>query len=50
MKSALLTYIGHLEVDKAAFPSLADVLREKRYDKFFFSEIGFINIHRASRS
>ena len=28
-KSALLTYIGRLEVDKAAFLSLADVLREK---------------------
>ena len=26
MKSALLTYIGLLEVDKAAFPSLVDVL------------------------
>ena len=26
MKSALLTYIGLLEVDKAVLPSLADVL------------------------
>ena len=26
MKSALLTYIGRLEVDKAAFLSLVDVL------------------------
>ena len=50
MKSALLTYIGRLEVDKAAFLSLADVLGKYRYDKFFFSEIGFINVHRASRS
>ena len=50
MKSALLTYIGLLEVDKGGFPSLADVLGRNRYDKFFFSEIGFINIHRASRS
>ena len=50
MKSALLTYIGLLEVDKAAFLSLVDVLAEKRYDKFLFSEIGFINIHRASTS
>ena len=30
VKSALLTYIGRPEVDIAAFPSLADVLREKR--------------------
>ena len=50
VKSALLTYIGRLEVDKAAFPSLADVLGKNRYDKFFFSEMGFINIQRASRS
>ena len=50
MKSPLLTYIGLLEFNKAAFPCLVDVLRENRYDKFFFNEIGFINIHRASRS
>ena len=50
MKSALLTDIGLLEVDKDAFLSLVDVLRENRSDKFFFSEIGFINVHRASRS
>ena len=50
MKSALLTYIGRVEVDKAAFLSLADVLGKNRWDKFFFSEISFINIHRASRS
>ena len=50
MKSALLTYIGLLEVDKAAFLSLVDVLGENRWDKVFFSEIGFINIHRASKS
>ena len=49
MKSALLPYIGLLEVDKAAFPSLADVLGKNRSDKILFSEIGFINIHRASR-
>ena len=48
MKSALLPYIGLPEVDKAAFPSLADVLGKNRSVKFFFSEIGFINIHRAS--
>ena len=45
MKSALLTYIGLLEVDKAAFLSLADVLGINRWDKFFFSEISFITIH-----
>ena len=28
MKSALLTYIGLLEVDKAAFPHLVDILGE----------------------
>ena len=50
MKSALLSYIELLKNDKAAFPSLADVLGKNRQDKFFFSEIGFINIHRASRS
>ena len=50
VKSALLTYIGLLEVDKAAFLSLVDVLGENRQDKFFFSEIGFINVHRAFRS
>ena len=50
MKSALLPYIGLLEVDKAAFLSLAEVLGKNRWDKFFFSEISFINIHRASRS
>ena len=50
VKSALLTYIGLLEVDKAAFLSLVDLLRENRSDKFFFNEISFINIHRASRS
>ena len=48
MKSALLTYIGRLEVDKAAFPRLADVLGKNGWDKFFLSEIGFVNIHRAS--
>ena len=50
MKSALLTYIGLLEVDKAAFPGLVDVLEKNRWAKFFFSEISFISIHRASRS
>ena len=30
MESALLTYIGLLEVDKAAFPSLVDVLGKNR--------------------
>ena len=50
MKSALLPYIGLLEVDRAAFLSLADVLGKNRWDKFFFSEIGFITIHRTSRS
>ena len=50
MKSALLPYIGLLEADKAAFPSLADVLGKYRYDKFFFSENRFITIHRPCRS
>ena len=50
MKSALSTYIGLQEVDKATFPGLVDVLGENRWAKFFFSEIGFINVHRASRS
>ena len=50
MKSALLTYIGRLEVNKAAFPSLLDVLGKNRWAKFFFSESSFISIHRASRS
>ena len=50
VKSVLLTYIGPLEVDKAEFPGLVDVLRENRQDKFFFGEVGFINIDRASRS
>ena len=45
----IITYIGLLEVDKAAFLSLADVLGINRWDKFFFFEISFINIHRASR-
>ena len=50
MKSALLRYIGLLEVDKAAFLSLADVLGINRSDKFFFSDISFITIHSPSRS
>ena len=48
MKSALLTYIGLLEVDKAAFVSLVDVSGKNGWDKFFLSEIGFVNIHTAS--
>ena len=50
VKSALLQYKGLPEVEKAAFLSLADVLGKNRWDKFFFSEIRCINIHRASRS
>ena len=50
MKAALLTYIGLLEVDKATFPGVVDVLGENRWAKFFFSESSFISIHRASRS
>ena len=50
MKPALLTYVGLLEVNKASFLNLADVFGKNRWDKFFFSEIGFINIHRPSRS
>ena len=50
MKAALLAYMRLLEVDKAAFPGLVDVVGENRYDKFFVSEITFINIQRASRS
>ena len=49
VKAALLAYIGLLEVDKATFPGLVDVLGENRWAKFFFSESSFINIHRASR-
>ena len=50
MKSALLTYIGLLEVNKAAFLGLVEVLGKNRLDKFFFGEISFINIHRVSRT
>ena len=50
MKAALLAYIRLLEVDKAAFPSLVDVLEKNRFAKFFLSESTFISIHRASRS
>ena len=50
MKPALLTYVGLLEVNEVAFLSLADVLGKNRWDKFFFSEIRFITIHRPSRS
>ena len=50
MKSALLTYIGLLEVNKATFPGLVDVLGENRWANFIFSESSFISIHRASRS
>ena len=39
MKSALLTYIGLLEVDEPAFPSLVDVLGKNRYPKFSFRQI-----------
>ena len=35
MKSALLTFIGLLELNKAVCPSLVDVLRENRYKKVF---------------
>ena len=49
MKSALLPYIGLLEVDKDPFLSLEDVLEKNRWDKFFFSEMSFITIHRPSR-
>ena len=47
MKSALLTYIGLLEVDKAAFPSLVDVLRENRYNKFSFRQISLFSVHKT---
>ena len=30
MKAALLAYIGLLEVDKAAFPNLVDILGKNR--------------------
>ena len=50
MKSPLLTYIGLLEVDEAAFQSLVDVLRKNRYLKFFFSQISFISLHRTCRT
>ena len=50
MKSALSTYIGLQEVDKATFQGLVEVLWENRWAKFFFSESSFISILRASRS
>ena len=42
MKAALLAYKRLLEVDKAAFPSLVDVLGKNRYPKFFFSQVRFL--------
>ena len=42
MKAAFLAYIRLLEVDKAAFVSLADVIGKNRWGKIFFSEISFI--------
>ena len=54
MKSALLTYIGILEVDKAAFPSLADVLGENRLITFFSVQaallkyIGLLEVDKAA--
>ena len=50
MKAALLAYRGLLEVDKAAFLSVVEILGKNRWAKFFFSESSFISIHRASRS
>ena len=50
MKAALLAHISLLEVDKAAFQSLVDVLEKNRYAMFFVRESTFINIQRASRS
>ena len=54
MKSALLTYIGLLEVDKAAFVSLADVLGEKVRLSFssvksaLLTYIGLLEVDKAA--
>ena len=54
MKSALLPYIGLLEVDKAAFLSLANVLGKNRYDKFsslksaLLTYIGLLEVDKAA--
>ena len=50
MKSALLTYIGLVEVDKALVQSPADVLGKNRLDNFFFTPSSVSNILRDSRS
>ena len=54
MKSALLTYIGLLEVDKAAFPSLADVLGKNIRISFSYVKsalltyIGLLEVDKAA--
>ena len=50
VKAALLAYIGLVEVDNDAFPSLVDALGKNRYPKFFFSQISFISVHRTCRT
>ena len=56
MKSALLTYIGLLEVEKAAFPGLVDVLRENRRISFssvksaLLTYIGLLEVEKAAFS
>ena len=53
MKSALLTYIGLLEVDKARFPGLVDVLGEIVRISFssvkspLLTYIGLQDVHKA---
>ena len=42
VKAALLAYIGLLEVDKAAFLSLVDVLGKNCWANLFFSESSFL--------
>ena len=50
MKAALLAYKRLLEVDKAAFPSLVDVLGKNRYPKFFFSQVRLFSVHSPCRT
>ena len=50
MKAALLAYKRLLEVDKAAFPSVVDVLGKNRYPKFFFSQVRLFSVHSPCRT
>ena len=49
MKSALLTYIGPLEVDKAEFPGLVDVSREN-IKSALLTYIGRLEVDKAAFS